>query len=435
MFESAAREGDPGWRSLEGWLWYPRLLPEQLGSVLLIVGLSGLLIWWWQRRHQPVAFDWSWRWLLLNLFAAWILTTLSPNKGDRYISPLLPMLLLLLSRGWWQWGLWLQRWRPSWSTPALAVGLLACIPAGWHLQWQRLVSRPRGPVEDLVLAAGGGVPDQPPRTLIVVPSTSDLNQHNISFYGRQKGGQTVGRQLGGNTGDVLPVLRRAEWVVLAEGHQGSVRKSARRMDRAVRSSGIFQQLRQFPRPKGGSYSLWRRRDDHPPAKGFESRFSALAAGLAQGPVGLEPVFSAVAVEHMLDGHFLYRKPVQQQAHERLEADPDDVQARWSLALLAVLANRPGEAASAFADLDEHLPDTPWPSAYRIVVLLAAAQPLSAASVADAAQQRHNNPLIDALADLSSVLSGRLWRLPSAVESIPAAVKAVEGELGQAQASS
>ena len=207
------------------------------------------------------------------------------------------------------------------------------------------------------------------------------------------------------------------------------------MDRAVRSSGIFQQLQQFPRPKGGSYSLWRRRDDHPPAEGFESRFSALAAGLAQGPVGLEPVFSAVAVEHMLDGHFLYRKPVQQQAHERLEADPDDVQARWSLALLAVLANRPGEAASAFADLDKHLPDTPWPSAYRIVVLLAAAQPWSAASVADAAQQRYSNEVIDGLADLSAVLGGRLWRLPSAAQSIPAAVKAVEDELDQAQASS
>ena len=37
MFESAAREGDPGVLSLASWLWYPRLLPEQLGSVLLLV--------------------------------------------------------------------------------------------------------------------------------------------------------------------------------------------------------------------------------------------------------------------------------------------------------------------------------------------------------------------------------------------------------------
>ena len=52
VFESAAREGDPGVLSLASWLWYPRLLPEQLGSVLLLVGLSGLLLWWWQRQ-QP----------------------------------------------------------------------------------------------------------------------------------------------------------------------------------------------------------------------------------------------------------------------------------------------------------------------------------------------------------------------------------------------
>ena len=41
VFESAAREGDPGVFSLASWLWYPRLLPEQLGSVLLLVGLVG----------------------------------------------------------------------------------------------------------------------------------------------------------------------------------------------------------------------------------------------------------------------------------------------------------------------------------------------------------------------------------------------------------
>ena len=102
VFESAAREGDPGWRTLEAsWLWYPRQLPEQLGVVLLMVGLSALLLCWWQRRQAPVDMGWSWRWLLINLLAAWVLTTLSPNKGDRYIVPVLPMLLLLPSRGWW----------------------------------------------------------------------------------------------------------------------------------------------------------------------------------------------------------------------------------------------------------------------------------------------------------------------------------------------
>ena len=274
-------------------------LRRALGVVLLVVGLAGLVLWWLQ-RHRPPAVEggaddpWSWRWLLINLVAAWLLTSLSPNKSDRYITPLLPTLLLLLARGWWQWGLVLRR-RASWAAPvALISGLLACLPAGIAVQLDRFEDRPRGPLEALVQAAGGGDPAQSARTLIVVPSTSDLNQHNVSYYGRRHGGQLVGRQMGSSRDDVGPTLKAAQWVVLAEGDQGSVRKSARRLDEAVRTSGVFRQVGAFERPKGGSYSLWTRRSDQTEGVGFAARFPALAAGLAAGPAGLEPVFAAVA---------------------------------------------------------------------------------------------------------------------------------------------
>ena len=432
VFESAAREGDPGLLSLEGWLWYPRLLPEQLGLVLFGVGVSGLVLWWVQRSRTSGDDGWCWSWLVINLLAAWLLTSLSPNKGDRYIAPLLPALLLLLSRGWWQWGIWLQQWRLRWTSPLLGIGLLACVPAGWSLQWERLQDRPRGPLQALVQAAGGADPAAEPRTVIVVPSTPDLNQHNVSFYGRRGGGRLVGRQLGGSRRDRAPVLARAEWVVLSEGDQGSVRKAARKLDRAVRSSGVFEQVQRFPRPKGGSYSLWRRRSDRPASLGFAAAFPALAAGLAAGPSGLDPVFSAVAVEHMLDGHFLYRQQVAGQAQQQLAINPEDAQARWSLALLAVLANRPGEAADQFAALQRLDPQSPWPAAYRSVVLLAGWMPWAASTVADQAASQQNNGVLVALADLSAVLGGAVWRLPSAISSVPTAVKLVEGALTQPQ---
>jgi 4-amino-4-deoxy-L-arabinose transferase-like glycosyltransferase len=432
VFESAAREGDPGLLSLEGWLWYPRLLPEQLGLVLFGVGVSGLVLWWVQRSRTSGDDGWCWRWLVINLLAAWLLTSLSPNKGDRYIAPLLPALLLLLSRGWWQWGIWLQQWRLRWTSPLLGIGLLACVPAGWSLQWERLQDRPRGPLQALVQAAGGADPAAELRTVIVVPSTPDLNQHNVSFYGRRGGGRLVGRQLGGSRRDRAPVLAGAEWVVLAEGDQGSVRKAARKLDRAVRSSGVFEQVQRFPRPKGGSYSLWRRRSDRPASLGFAAAFPALAAGLAAGPSGLDPVFSAVAVEHMLDGHFLYRQQVAGQAQQQLAINPEDAQARWSLALLAVLANRPGEAADQFAALQRLDPQSPWPAAYRSVVLLAGWMPWAASTVADQAASQQNNGVLVALADLSAVLGGAIWRLPSAISSVPTAVKLVEGALTQPQ---
>ena len=111
--------------------------------------MSGLLLLWLQRQESQGDQLWSWRWLVINLFSAWVLTTLSPNKGDRYIALLLPMLVMLLSRGWWQWGLWLQRHRPQLAIPLLLGGVLASLPAGWSQQMQRLADRPSGPVEAL----------------------------------------------------------------------------------------------------------------------------------------------------------------------------------------------------------------------------------------------------------------------------------------------
>ena len=443
VFESAAREGDPGVLSLENWLWYPRLLPEQMGAVLLMVGLTGLLLWCVQQQRQARLGDsldgsWSWSWLLINLLATWLLTSLSPNKGDRYIAPLLPMLLLLLARGWWQWGLWLQKRRPRFPGPLLAIGLLACVPAGWSLQTERLADRPRGPLRALVEAAGGADPNQPPRTLIVVPSTADLNQHNISFYGRRRGGQLVGRQLGSSSGDLEPVLGRAEWVVLAEGNQGSVRKSAHQLDRAVRTSGVFESVERFERPDGDSYSLWRRRDDAEREGNFADLFPDLASGLAAGAAGLDPVFSAFGREHMLDGHFTYRGDVREKAEQQQLLNPEDPQPQWSLALLAVLANRPDEASRHFAVLERLEPNNPWPAAYRSVVTLAGWNPWSAAAVADAANARTPDPILQALGDLGGVLGGAFWRIPSALSTVPRAVEWVEEalrETSQEQASS
>jgi hypothetical protein len=407
-----------------------------------------VLLWGWQRQRQgkaaaesPTSGDdpLAWRWLLISLVAGFVVTNLSPNKDDRYIAPLLPPFLLLLARGWWQWGLWLQqRWprRSRWWAPGLLlIGLGAGAQAGAVAQFERLVDRRVGPLDQIVRRAGGAVPDGERSTLIVVPSTADLNQHNVSYYGRRNGGQVVGRQLGSRRLDRGPVLAQAQWVVLAEGDQGSVRKSARKLDQAVRSSGVFEEVERFPRPGGGSYSLWRRRVTAPAAVGFESRFPRFASGLAAGPQGLDPLFAAVATEHMLDGHFLYRQGARRQALQRLAADPDDLQARWTLALLAVLANRPVDAATHFEALEQAQPANPWPSAYRAVVTLADWNPWRAAAITAAARERHpDQPILIALDDLSAVLAGALWRLPGLVQSLPKAVLQVEADL-QAKPSS
>ena len=162
---------------------------------------------------------------------------------------------------------------------------------------------------------------------------------------------------------------------------------------------------------------------------IEARFPALAAGLALGPAGLDPVFSAVGVGHQLDGHRLYQQRVEQQASAALASNPNDRPALWSLALLKVLQNRPLEADRWFERLQSLEPASPWPAAYRAVVLTAAGRLWQASAVADQAQAFHPSPVLEGLGDLSGVMGSQLWRLPAARRSVPAAVTAVEEEIG------
>ncbi len=435
VIESANREGDPSLLTLENWIWYPRLLPEQIGLVVLIIGLSGGLLWILMRTQPKINSrkknddhdnPFAWRWLIITFFASWLFTSLSPNKDGRYITPLLPPLILLLSRGWWQWGLWAKdQFQTRSNLPfaiALLLGFSAVLPTARKAHHEMFKKGKSGPLKDIVQEVANAYPNSPKKTLIVVPSTPDLNQHNVSYFGRRNGGQLVGRQLGSNKKDIGPLLSQAEWVVLAEGDQGSVRKSALLLDKAVRTSNIFTEIRRFKRENENSYSLWKRRKDVPKTNNFDKRFPQLALGLAEGPKGIETVFAEVAIQHMLDGHFTYRIPVQQEALKRLKENSNDIEARWTMSLLAILANRPSEAAKEFSHLQALIPTNPWPSAYKSLMNLACWNPWEGARVADQAHKKHNNPILKALGDLNGVLGGALWRLPSASRSIPNAFK-------------
>ncbi len=441
VLESAAREGDPSVWTLENWLWYPNILPGQIGLVVLIVGLSGGILLFSMARKRAGFFVngaflddlYGWKWLLITLFFGWVFTSISPNKGDRYITPLLPMLLILLSRGWWQWILFIRSnslfARTKQSIPLfLLASFVSILPSAWEANLRRFNSRYQGPLEEIVLAAGGADPLGMKTTVIVVPSTPDLNQHNMTYFGRRNGGHLVGRQLGNSKNDIEPLLNYADMVVLAEGDQGSIRESALMLDQAVRNSGVFFEMRRFQRLGDSSYSLWKRRKSQPKGIRFSQKFPELANGLAKGPPGLQKVFSQIEVEHMLDGHFIYREEVREKASELLSQNPNDVQALWTLGLLEALGNRPAQAAKHFSSLEAILPDSPWPSVYLSVVTLADWNPWGAARVADRANRRHSNTLLRGLGDLSSILGGALWRLPSATNTIPEAVMEVENAI-------
>ncbi len=441
VFESAAQEKDPSVLSLDSLLWYVKRLPAQLGPVLPLPALGVALVTAWRKRqdlsiwlrHPRGALPEGWGWLIGCLLAGWLATSISPNKDSRYITPALPLLIIVIARGWWSLGIWLQsrRGRDWTAATALASGLIG---AGLTTTWTAAaqIRRQDPPQLESAIRRLRQVVGNAPTTLVVLPGHADLNEQNVSTYGRRSGGQIEGRRAGLQPRDHALVLERAEWFLLASGDQGTQRAPLQELSRRVRSDGRFEKVDQWPWDQGRNIELWRRR---PGAAGghletFDQDFIRLARGMETGPAGLAKVMARIGVEHQLDGHFLYQERVKDWAERRLRQNPKDSDGLWSLALLATLQNRPGLAQERFSQLQVLNPANPWPSGYRAIVLLADWQPGAARRVLDQSQASPTEPVLHGLNDLSRVLSGDLGALQSLGASLPAAIKEVKANLAK-----
>ena len=431
VIESAAAEGDPSPLSLASLLWYPRLWPQQLGLPILVPAFAGGLLALWRgrgqlraRRRRPLrALPPGWAWLIGCTLAGALATTLSPNKDARYIAPVLPLLLLLLARGWWQLGLELQRLGgPALSASLLGGGLLAAAATTAQSAIAAIERPEPSPIPAAIARLRAAVGDAP-TTLLVVPGSPDLNEQTVSYLGRLGGGQIEARRLGRQRHEHPLVLERSNWILLATGDQGTNRPPSRELSLKVRRDGRFTRLGSWPWSEGRHVELWQRRGGGAPR--FDPQFIALARGMERGPEGLATLFARIGPEHQLDGHFLYQQRVRDWARQRLKRNPQDGDALWSLALLATLNNRPGEAEGWYSRLIERQPTNPWPAAYRAVVQVADWRPGAAVSGLDQAPETvRQQPVVGALADLSAVLSGRLWRLDDLRRQLPPAIEEV-----------
>jgi hypothetical protein len=441
VFESAASEKDPSVLSLASWLWYAKRLPPQLGPVLPLPALGVALVMAWRcrqklgpwLRHPLESLPEGWGWLLGSLLAGWLATSLSPNKDSRYITPVLPLLMMLIARGWWAVGTWfLGRQGQSWSAAiALASGLIS---AGLTTTWTAAaqIRREDPPSLESAIRQLRQVVGTAPTTLVVLPGHTDLNEQNVSTFGRRHGGQIEGRRAGLQRRDHALVLQRAEWFLLASGDQGTQREPLQELSRRVRRDGRFEQVGQWPWDQGRNIELWRRRSGAPGGhlETFDQDFVRLARGMETGPAGLAKVMSRIGIEHQLDGHFLYQERVKAWAEQQLHQNPNDADALWSLALLATLQNRPLLAQARFGQLQSQQPGNPWPSGYRAVVLLADWQPGAARRLLGQTPGRNNQPVLMGLEDLSRVLSGDLGGFRSIGHNLPAAINQVKANLAQ-----
>lgn len=247
--------------TLEGWLYYPRLLPSMAGAWLVAVVLVGALLRCWRLRH------WPWAgprpphllWWLSFPAGALLLASLMSTKDFRFVLPLLPQLLLALALLIEEAGRWLQG-----AVVALGIsGLLACqFALGPNLTGFPSHPPRRGehwPVEEIVATIRRQSPLQL-STLAVLPDSEHLNAFNLEAEGRRQDFRVAARQTVAPVEELQDDLRGFDWFLLKGGDQGVMSDERQAtLSRLVRQSPAFVAAGSWPLPDGSSAELYRRR--------------------------------------------------------------------------------------------------------------------------------------------------------------------------------
>ncbi|MEG4043804.1 phospholipid carrier-dependent glycosyltransferase [Microcoleus sp. Pol17_C1] len=243
--DSAIAEGDPGINTIDAWIYYGKHLPEQVSWPLLLVPLVGLILYWHRRQNSSSILHLnSCRWLAVFWGGAYLINSLNINKDDRYVIPYLPVLSIFLA---YCLTLWPSRWgrQIRWGTIGLAI--LAMLFHIWPLggafghSLVQIISPGNSNYPYLgkewphreVIAE---IIDREPylqSTLGVLPSTPEINQHNLNFYGALANFQVYGRQVGTNLKEVPQDVRSLSWFVTKSGPQGSIRERIKQAQNAA----------------------------------------------------------------------------------------------------------------------------------------------------------------------------------------------------------
>ena len=288
---SAVAEGDPALGSIDAWIYYLKLVPQHLSWPILGVAIAGGCLWLvrYQRELAWPSADFlraklersepqpagvagatprrGWAWLLLVWVGAYLLCSLLINKDWRYVLPYWPVGAIALARGWLIW-----RSAVRWGALAVTVvvTLLSWLPvsAAWVaplvpgparvVQWGPPL--PHAQVVQAVIDRAPGVRS----TVGVLPSTAELNQHNLNFFGAARDFQVYGRQVGTDPQAIAQDARSLDWYLLKTGEQGSMRGRGRRAaqaatTQAIRTSPDLTLADRWDLPDGSEWQLFQRR--------------------------------------------------------------------------------------------------------------------------------------------------------------------------------
>jgi hypothetical protein len=251
--------------SLEGWLYYPKLLPTMAGGALVGLTLAGAAVALApvlaKRGQRPGSARLIW-WLSFPL-GGLLVCVLMSSKDFRFVLPLLPQLCLGL-------GVLVasvqSRWRRPWQASVLALGLAGVL---WNqFGWGRdLTGFPqhlpngedRWPVAPIVAAIRQQSPHQL-STLAVLPDSESLNAFNLEAEGRRQRFRVAARQTVAPLERLQVELNGFDWFLLKGGDQGVMSDERQaELSRLVCQSPAFVAAGRWPLPDGSQAELFRRR--------------------------------------------------------------------------------------------------------------------------------------------------------------------------------
>ncbi len=291
--ESAILEGDPPLNTLQAWTFYGEVLPYLLSWHLLIIALICLIylvIKYFSNKSSKFSNIYTFTqhhfyqnqvnikngnssltslisiWLAIFLVGGYLLSSLNMNKDARYILPLLPVLALILSALIYSYqGIGARLLKIFTILLALILMVFNLFPLGGEFLTKKLSSEMqkfpymarKWATPEVITTAINTTPYL--RSNIgVLPSTPEINQHNITFYGSIPRFKVFGRQVGVQEKFVLQDVNSLDWFLTKTGYQGSIPDAQKMTVELVENNDNFETVNRWQLPDESELKLYHR---------------------------------------------------------------------------------------------------------------------------------------------------------------------------------
>ncbi len=232
-------EGDPPGNTLEGWLYYIKLLPELISLPILVATVGCTLVWLFKRstNNQPIQSK-QILWLLVYAIGAYSFCSLATNKDGRFISPLLPIVSVFAAYilNIFQ-TIWFRRLR--WLTITLngLILLIHLLPISamdrlresTHIGYrypQMLQTQPELSGQQLINAVAKDNPYLKSNIGSLI-SSREVNFENLDFYGQAHDFQVYAREFSGSFNERQLIdrdIKALNWYAIGIGEFAHVNK-------------------------------------------------------------------------------------------------------------------------------------------------------------------------------------------------------------------